>query len=141
MFALANAGVTLPDGSPDAAQLRVSLAVALGLLAGKPLGILAACGVALRLRLATLPAGIGWRQLLVLGLVAGIGFTMSLFVAQLAFASAALLDAAKLGVLCGSGLSAVLGVGVGWLVLRPPAAPHAVRVAATADEAERSTEL
>lgn len=140
VFALANAGVTLPSGMPDPSGLRVSIAVALGLLAGKPLGILTACAVALRLRLAVLPAGLDMRQLLVLGTVAGIGFTMSLFVAQLAFGDAALLDAAKLGIVAGSGLSALCGIGLGRWLLRPPSTQEARRVAQSADEAEASTD-
>jgi hypothetical protein len=92
----------------DLARQRVPAAlraVAVGLVVGKPLGILAACWLVLRVGLATLTAGIGRRQLLVLGVVAGVGFTMALLIAQLAFETPALLGAAKWGVLTGSGVA------------------------------------
>jgi NhaA family Na+:H+ antiporter len=111
--------------------------VAAGLVLGKPVGVLLACGLALRLGVARLPLGLGWRHLVVLGLVAGIGFTMSLFVAQLAFADPALLAAAKLGVLAASGVTLVVGLALGRALLGTELAPGA---ALTADEAERSTE-
>ena len=57
----------------------------MGLVVGKPLGVLLACALALRLRVATLPSGLTTRHLVVLGAVAGVGFTMALFIAQLAF--------------------------------------------------------
>jgi NhaA family Na+:H+ antiporter len=89
------------------------------------------------LRLGTLPAGIGVQHLLVLGVVAGVGFTMSLFIAQLAFSDTTLLRAAKLGVLVASGAAAVLGLALGRLLLTPT---QTAKAAATADEAECSTE-
>ena len=137
VFALANAGVVLDGASNDANGATVMLAVAIGLVLGKPIGVLAASWLAVRLRLGTLPAGIGARQLLVLGAVAGVGFTMALFVAQLAFTNPALLGAAKLGVLIASGIAAVLALLLGRLLL-DPAPAHAAQ---SADEAECSTEV
>ena len=137
LFALANAGVPLEDGSSGSASSGVAAAVAIGLVLGKPLGILLACGLALRLRIAVLPAGLTPRHLLVVGVVAGVGFTMSLFMAQLAFTDPRLLQAAKLGVLLASGAAAVMGLALGRLLLSRTEAPGA---AATADEAESSTE-
>ncbi|WP_312793577.1 Na+/H+ antiporter NhaA, partial [Diaphorobacter nitroreducens] len=93
-------------------------AVALALVAGKPLGVLLTCWLAVRLRLCALPAGMGWGGLLLTGLLAGIGFTMAIFIATLAFDSAALLDAAKRGVLLASGLAALLGLAWGWWLQR-----------------------
>ncbi|HYQ26709.1 MAG TPA: Na+/H+ antiporter NhaA, partial [Polyangiaceae bacterium] len=85
IFALANAGVPLGGSSLDAQSWRVIAGVGVGLLIGKPCGVLLACGLMLRLRLGRLPAGVSFRHLVVLGTVAGVGFTMALFVAQLAF--------------------------------------------------------
>ena len=138
LFALANAGVSLGGLALQGSAARVSLGVAVGLVVGKPLGILLTTALLLRLRLAALPVGLTVRHLLVLGLVAGVGFTMALFVAQLAFQDAALLGAAKLGVLAGSAAAALLALGLGAALLRPePTAGEA----ASADEAEASTVL
>jgi NhaA family Na+:H+ antiporter len=110
VFALANAGVEV---NVAAATDRVSLAVAAGLLVGKPVGIVLFAWLAVRLKLAVLPTGVTWPRLLAAGLLGGIGFTMSLFVGGLAFPDhAELLAAAKTGILLGSGLAAVLGAGV-----------------------------
>lgn len=138
LFALANAGVKLSLGALDAHSFSIISGVSAGLLLGKPLGILLACGLTLKLKLAVLPRGITFRHLLVLGMVAGIGFTMALFVAQLAFADAALLSAAKVGVMAASVLAMVLGLGLGVLLLP---SQSAIQAAATADEAESSTAL
>ena len=116
LFALANAGVPLGLTSVDAAGgMSVALGIALGLILGKPVGITLFAWVAVRLGAASLPHGITWRSIGGAGLLGGIGFTMALFIASLAFASApGLLVAAKLGIL---GASLVAGLG-GWLVLR-----------------------
>lgn len=137
VFALANAGVTLSGGALDATSWRVVVGVAVGLLLGKPLGILLAIWLTLKLGLGILPRGLTARQLIVLGVVAGIGFTMALFIAQLAFADARLLSGAKLGVLGASGLAAAIALMLGRLLLVPAAT---VGIAQTADEAESSTE-
>lgn len=76
-------GERLEGGLIEGAALGVTGAVTVGLVLGRPLGVLAACELALRLRLAVLPLGLSWAHLSVLGVVAGIGFTMSLFVAHL----------------------------------------------------------
>jgi NhaA family Na+:H+ antiporter len=138
VFALANAGVAVSGGALDAASWSVVAAVAVGLIVGKPVGILLASWLTLRLRIATLPAGMTLRHLVVLGVVAGVGFTMALFIAQLAFTDSSLLAAAKLGVLAASGGAAVLGLVLGRLLLAPVVAAQAAQ---TADEAESSTEL
>jgi Na+:H+ antiporter, NhaA family len=138
VFALANAGVAISRGSLDAASWGVVTAVAVGLVVGKPLGVLSACWLTLRLGIGTLPRGVNMRHLLVLGVVAGVGFTMALFIAQLAFSDARLLGAAKLGVLGASGLAGVLAIVLGRLLLAPVGTPGA---AETADEAESSTDI
>jgi NhaA family Na+:H+ antiporter len=106
VFALANAGVPLELG---AFTSPVALAVAAGLFVGKPLGILAFSWLAIRLGIAAMPREIGWDVLLGAGALAGIGFTMALFIAGLAL-DGPLLDAAKIGTLTGSVLSAALGL-------------------------------
>jgi Na+:H+ antiporter, NhaA family len=119
VFALANAGVLLESVGSDAASWNVGLGIAAGLVVGKPLGILLATWMALRLRWGTLPAGLGYGHLVVLGVVGGVGFTMSLFIAQLAFVDGNLLSAAKVGVLLASAAAAVLALALGWVLLSP----------------------
>ena len=76
--------------------------------------------VAVKLRLCSLPSGMGWGHMLLVGLLAGIGFTMAIFIATLAFDDAALLNAAKLGVLAASAVAAVVGLAWGlWLKRQP----------------------
>jgi NhaA family Na+:H+ antiporter len=107
LFALANAGVRV---EPAAVAEPVAVAVALGLLLGKPVGVLLFSFLAVKSRVARLPEGVSWTVLLGGGFLAGIGFTMSLFVANLAFAShPQLLADAKVGVLAGSVLGALVG--------------------------------
>ncbi len=111
IFALANAGIVLDGGSlRAAAETPVALAVALGLVLGKTLGLAAGTAVAVRLGLSTLPEGVRWAHILGVGALAGIGFTVSLFIADLAYADPDLIDAAKTGVLGGSILAAALGM-------------------------------
>lgn len=110
VFALANAGVSVAGDRSDPAATTVVIAVTLGLVIGKPFGILAACWAALRARIAVLPTGLGPRHLVVLGLVAGIGFTMSLFIAGQSFPVPADFDAAKIAIFAASVLSAIIGI-------------------------------
>ena len=105
LFAFSNAGV----GLSGAAGGRVALAVILGLVVGKPLGITVAALAAVRLRLASLPEGVTWTALHGCAWLGGIGFTMSLFIATLAFDGTTLLDSAKVGILGGSIVSGVVG--------------------------------
>jgi NhaA family Na+:H+ antiporter len=141
LFALANAGVSLRGLSAlDASSLSIILGVSLGLVLGKPIGILAASFASVKLGICALPRGVTWRGILLVGLVAGIGFTMAIFIAGLAFSDAALLAAAKLAVLLSSGLAAVIGLLVGRLLLS--AQPHLAHpgAAMTLEEAEASAE-
>jgi len=137
IFALANAGVTLTGTTLDAASWQVVLGVAAGLIVGKPVGILLAVWLTLKLGFGALPLGLTARHLLVLGIVAGVGFTMALFIAQLAFEDAQLLAAAKLGVLVASGGAGVLALALGRLLLPEPSETEGA--AQCADEAESST--
>jgi Na+:H+ antiporter, NhaA family len=110
LFALANAGVTISgDTVSDATSSPIALGVALGLLIGKPLGITLATFIAVRLRLCDLPTGATWPQLAAVGVLGGIGFTVSLLITGLAFTDAALVDDAKLAVLGASILAGLTG--------------------------------
>jgi NhaA family Na+:H+ antiporter len=109
VFALFNAGVPLSGGGK--LLTPVALGVLLGLLVGKPLGVLGACWVSTRLRLASLPEGVGWGGMAGLGMLAAIGFTVSLFISGLAFGEVGpLFDQARLGTLAASVLAAALGL-------------------------------
>jgi NhaA family Na+:H+ antiporter len=120
IFALANAGVAMPANLPSLFSDPVTLGVIFGLLFGKPVGITLASWLAVRAGLTALPAGITWSHIHGTAWLAGIGFTMSLFIASLAFADPALLNMAKLGVFTASLLAGIIGA----ILLRriPPAA-------------------
>ena len=114
LFALANAGVTLEGVNLELADAQaVTLGVMLALALGKPLGVMLASWLAVRLGWCQLPPGVTWSGVMLVGLLAGIGFTMSIFIATLAFSDDNLLNAAKLGVLLASLLAATLGLGWG----------------------------
>jgi len=119
LFALANAGVGLDgiDLSAGGAQW-VMVGITLALVAGKPLGVIGASWLVVRLGWCRLPPGVSWGGVCLVGLLAGIGFTMSIFVAMLAFEDQGLLAAAKLGVLLGSLVAAILGLA--WGIMRRP---------------------
>ncbi|HEU4631286.1 MAG TPA: Na+/H+ antiporter NhaA [Gemmatimonadaceae bacterium] len=121
LFALSNAGVTLPDDLAAALTAPVTLGILLGLVLGKPIGITLFAWLAVRLGLADRMAGVSWRDMLGVAWLGGIGFTMSLFITGLAFTSAARIDDAKLGILTASTLA---GIG-GWLLLRSGAGREA----------------
>lgn len=113
-FALANGGVVLEGSVLGAFRDPVFLGIVLGLFVGKQAGVLLFSWAAVRLGLADLPEGVGWRQIHAAGILAGIGFTMSLFVGSLAFTDPGLHQISKAGVLVGSLLSAIAG----WALLR-----------------------
>jgi NhaA family Na+:H+ antiporter len=114
LFALANAGVPLGSGVLGSLADPVALGILLGLVFGKQIGVMLFSWLAVRSGLAELPQGIGWRHVYGVGWLAGIGFTMSLFVSDLAFRDGGLVDTAKLGILAASLISGV----VGWTLLR-----------------------
>lgn len=117
IFALANAGVQFGGVDLSAAGPQtVALAVLVALVVGKPVGIFLATLVAVKTGLCSLPQGVNWTGVLLVGLLAGIGFTMAIFVGGLAFGDAALLGAAKIGILAASATAAVLGLLFGWAV-------------------------
>lgn len=109
LFALSNAGVTL--GSDFTAHLfdPVSTGIILGLVVGKQVGITLAAWLAVKLDWGALPEGVTWPQMYAVGWLAGIGFTMSLFISGLAFGASDLLDVSKIGILTGSIISGLVG--------------------------------
>lgn len=136
LFALANAGVPLGEASFEGDGLPVFLGVMIGLVLGKPLGVVGLSWIASRLGLTALPRGVTWVKVSVVGLSAGIGFTMALFIAQLAFPPGALLETAKLGILSGSGIAAIVAYVVGRIILTEEQVPGQAQ---TCEEAESST--
>ncbi|MBU3678886.1 MAG: Na+/H+ antiporter NhaA [Candidatus Kapabacteria bacterium] len=120
LFALVNAGVVITPAMIDGLASPVALGIALGLFLGKQIGISGSVWLSVRLGLTRLPSGVSMAQMYGVSLLCGIGFTMALFVAHLAFISPEHLEMAKLSILIGSTLSAVIGA----VVLRrllPPA--------------------
>jgi NhaA family Na+:H+ antiporter len=115
VFALANAGVRFSGDAVDGLfSDPVVLGVAVGLVAGKTIGVFTASVIAVKLGLGKLPAGATWRHIFGLAICAGVGFTVALFVTSISFTDPALADSAKIGILLGS---AVAGT-VGYLFLR-----------------------
>ena len=120
LFAFANAGIDLSGMSFASLFSGVSLAVIIGLVAGKFLGVFSFSWLAVRFKIVSLPAGTDWKAFASVCVICGIGFTVSMFIADLSYSGlgetgAALLNEAKLGVLCGSVLAALLGC---WLLNR-----------------------
>jgi NhaA family Na+:H+ antiporter len=109
LFALANAGIVIGSDFFTAILNPVSLGVALGLIIGKFVGILAFCWIMVKLKLASLPKKANWNHLAGVALLAGIGFTMSLFISGLAFKNQVLIDEAKYGILMASVFAGIAG--------------------------------
>src|SRR5215211_4198377 len=125
IFAFANAGIHLRDGLGDALSSPVTWGVMAGLFVGKPVGIALFAWVAVRSGIAIKPGGIAWRHIAAVAWLGGIGFTISLFVTELAFAAGPVADKARVGILLGS----IVAGGIGYLLLRdvlpPERAPEA----------------
>ncbi|MET4210082.1 NhaA family Na+:H+ antiporter [Bradyrhizobium sp. LA2.1] len=118
IFALANAGVSLTGTDLSAGGHLVMMGTTLALVAGKPLGVVGAAWVAVRMGWCRLAPGVSWGGVCLVGLLAGIGFTMSIFISMLAFSDEGVSRAAKLGVLFGSLVAATLGLGWGATYVR-----------------------
>ena len=132
LFALANAGVAINPDSVSTLTSPVSLGIILGLIIGKPVGISLLSYGAYKLGLAQLPEGIQWRQIISASFLAGIGFTMALFISSAAFADETeLLKSSKLAILVASVLAAVVG-SVSLLVTSSPATEHSEMAPAAA---------
>lgn len=118
LFAFANAGVVLGMSALDGHQ-PLMIAILAGLVIGKPLGLVGASALAVWLGIANKPRGYSWRQMMGAGALAGIGFTMSLFIAGQAFGDPSDFAAAKIAVFAASVLSALIGVAILWNAPRP----------------------
>lgn len=118
VFAFFNSGIVLSASTVNALVSPTSLGIVLGLLVGKQLGIFGAVWLAVRSGVAKLPDGTGWRQVYGVALLAGIGFTMSLFIVGLAFSDPERFRSARLSVVVGSLLSAMAGIAVLWTTRR-----------------------
>lgn len=109
IFALANTFIHLPADLVSAINTPLSWGIVLGLFLGKPMGIVSICLLMVKLNWGELPSGSNWMQMLGMGLLAGIGFTMSIFIAMLAFDNAQYQNISKIGVLLGTVLSMIFG--------------------------------
>lgn len=109
IFALANAGVTLSDSLINSLVHPVSIGIITGLFFGKQLGIFLFSYLAVKIKLASIPEDVNWKKIYAAAMLAGIGFTMSLFISNLAFTLPELLDISKVGILTGSLLSGTIG--------------------------------
>ncbi len=110
VFALVNSGVELNGGLFATPVPTIGLGILFGLLCGKPIGIFIFSFIAVKLKIAELPAGTRWRQILALGVIAGIGFTMSIFIDTLAFEDQTLINLGKAAILGTSTLAALFGL-------------------------------
>jgi len=111
LFALANAGVALDASTlDDPLAMRVAIAVALGLLIGKPIGITLFAWVSVRIGLADMPRGVNLLAIFATGMLAGIGFTVALFVSALAFREPVVTAGSKIGILVGSTVACIIGL-------------------------------
>ncbi len=135
IFGFANAGVSFAGMTLASLLQPVKLGIAAGLFVGKPVGVMLACWLAVRAGIARLPLGVTWMHIFGVSLLCGIGFTMSLFIGNLAFEDPAMAAPVRLGVLTGSLLSAVAGYLVlSWVLRWRHEARQAAPQAASADD-------
>jgi Na+:H+ antiporter, NhaA family len=117
LFALANTGIVLSGSWADSLLTSNSLGILVGLVLGKPLGIVLCTFVAVKLRVSQLPSEVGWKHIIGAGFLGGIGFTMSIFITLLAFDHPALIQGSKISIL----LSSLVAGVTGFLILQRPA--------------------
>jgi Na+:H+ antiporter, NhaA family len=117
LFALANTCIVLAPNWVDGLLTTKGIGIILGLFVGKPLGILLFCYLGYQLKVCRLPRFIKWRHLLGAGILAGIGFTMSIFISNLAFKDIALVNSSKMAILVASLVSAIVGLFFLWATL------------------------
>ena len=115
LFALANTAIVIPETWADQLLTSHSLGIMLGLLLGKPIGVTLLTYITVKLGWTTLPPEMTWKHVWGVGLLAGVGFTMSMFITVLAFNSPELVISAKIAIMLGSLIAAILGVI--WLLL------------------------
>ena len=123
IFALANTGIVLAEGWYKQLTLRNDMGIMLGLVLGKPLGILLFCWVLVKVKLAQLPKYVTWRHMAGAGALAGIDFTMSIFISNLAFKDYDVIQFAKVAVLVGSLVAVILGLTIFFTLTKPSQAP------------------
>lgn len=123
IFALANTGIVLAEGWYKQLTSRNDMGIMLGLVLGKPLGILLFCWVLVKVKLAQLPKYVTWRHMAGAGALAGIGFTMSIFISNLAFKDYDVIQFAKVAVLVGSLVAVILGLTIFFTLTKPSQAP------------------
>jgi NhaA family Na+:H+ antiporter len=139
LFALANAGVAM-SASVLGGHEALMLAIVCGLFIGKPLGLVLACVLAVKMGWAVKPNEYSWRQLVGAGALAGIGFTMSLFIAAQAFPEESAFAASKIAVFAASVISAIAGVAILWNANRPQEDPLQSGARGTACDADESVQ-
>ncbi len=135
-FAFANAGVSFVGGDIIAAiTSNVTLGIIAGLFLGKQLGVFAFSWAAVKMGVAAMPSNTTWKQFYGVSILSGIGFTMSLFIANLAFGEGAVLDNAKIGILIASFMAGLAG----WMILASSATPEEPAEESTTDASEQET--
>lgn len=120
LFALVNTAILVPPNISEALGSSIGLGIIAGLVLGKPLGIFLICRILVALNIAKLPHNIKWKQILGMGALAGIGFTMSIFTTMLAFSSETSRDIAKIAILVSVAISVVISVVYFWIIDRSP---------------------
>ena len=121
LFALANTAIIFPPGWYLGLQDSNTLGIVMGLVLGKPIGILLFSFIAVTCGLCKLPRDLTWRHIAGIGILAGIGFTMSIFIANLAFNSEILVENSKIAILCASAIAGTAGLSVSVLDEAHPA--------------------
>jgi NhaA family Na+:H+ antiporter len=109
IFALANAGVVIAEDFGAVITNSIAVGIVAGLVIGKPLGIFVFAWLSVKLKVAELPEGVTFTQIGAVGMLAGVGFTMALFISTLAWTDESIIETAKTGVLIGSLISALIG--------------------------------
>ncbi len=120
LFALVNTAILVPPNITEALGSSIGLGIIAGLVLGKPLGIFLISRILVALNIAKLPHNIKWKQILGMGALAGIGFTMSIFTTMLAFSSEAARDIAKISILASVAISVIISVVYFWIIDRSP---------------------
>ena len=121
LFALANTGIMLADGWYKQLTTRNDLGIILGLVVGKPVGIILFCWLLVKSKLVKLPNYVSWKHMIGAGTLAGIGFTMSIFISNLAFTDFDVIQYAKVAVLVGSSIAVIIGLLIFFSIKKPAA--------------------